>query len=162
MRVTVIVEDRKLVRALGLIRSRAPGEMEIIARTLAAIGKEYARDIITVVIYATPQRSGYKRTRFLLRSIFGEFQKMERGHVVTIGAAAKYAYFNELGTYDSAILPETVLDDARRNRSDLITLEYGSPERGLEPRPFILPAMIKLERELPGLVLTAYRRLGRG
>lgn len=162
MRVSVSLDDKALVRALGRMRARAPEEVTIVARTLAAIGREYARDLITVMIYATPQRGGYKRTRFLLRSIFGEATKEGGTDVVTIGAAAEYAVYNELGTYDGATLPEDVLAEARRNRSDLITLEYGSPERGLEPRPFILPAMIKLERELPGLVLIAYRRLARG
>lgn len=157
--VTVEVEDKALRRALGNLVTRTPAEVEAIARTLAGLGREWARDIITIAIYATPQRGGYQRTRYLLRSIYGAVDRINSEYRVTVGAAANYTAANELGTYDASVAPEEVLEAARAAASDLIVLEYGRPERGLEPRPFIIPALVMMERELPELVIRAYRRL---
>lgn len=141
--------------------------MNTLVDTLAAVGREYARDIVTVLIYATPQRGGYRRTRTLIRSIYAdvEYARRRRPARVQIGASAHYAIYNEMGTHDGYLgedTPEEILADARAAQSDLITLEYGQPEKGLEPRPFIIPALVMLEREAPQLILRAYRRMARG
>lgn len=160
MQVRVEVDDKELRRALEQLRDAVPREVDLIARTLAGIGREYARDIITIAIYATPERGGYQRTRYLLRSIYGAVDSDKNASVVTLGAAAEYSSYNELGTYDGEVAPDEVLERARKVKSDLIVLEYGDVDRGLEPRPFILPALVMLERRVPGLVAQAYRRLG--
>ena len=162
---TITVDDRELQAALVKLRQRAPHEIKLIAETLAALGKEYARDIVTVMIYATPERSGYKRTRFLLRSIYSEVQQRKGQTIITLGAGANYAAFNEFGTYDGWLgegAEAQILADARAAGSDLITLEYGNPGRGLEPRPFIIPALVQLEKKAPELVMRAVRRMTRG
>jgi hypothetical protein len=164
--VRIKITDRSLQHNMARLRARIPHELDTAAKTMAAIGKEYARDIVTVVIYQTPMRSGYKRTRFLLRSIYSTVKRSERGRVITVGAAADYSAYQELGTYEGYLgegaAEEQILRDARAFGAFLITLEYGRVERGLEPRPFILPALIMLERELPYHVEEAIYRLLKG
>lgn len=159
------IDDRAFRRAALRLAQRSPDEIETVARTLVALGREYARDIITVVIYATPQRGDYKRTRYLIRSIYGAVERIGSGAVrMTIGAAAEYAIYNELGTlsgYPGENAAAEILEAARKQAdSELIILEYGRPETGLEPRPFIIPALVMMERRLPGLVFAALKRLG--
>lgn len=164
------LEDRKLRRYLRRLGKDAPGAMEIVAETLAAQGREYARDIITLVIYATPERGGYRRTRMLIRSIYSAVEKDEKGRLqVTVGASAEYALWNEMGTGDAGAAigsnadeaAERILADAQASRQRLITLEYGNPGHGLEPRPFIIPALVMLQREAPAMIAEATERLAR-
>jgi len=143
----------------------SPEQITLIAKALAALGREYARDIITVAIYATPERGGYRRTRMLLRGIYGDFRRIKGGASVELGASANYAAYNEFGTYDGYLgdsAPDEILEAARAARSDLIVLEYGNPGKGLEPRPFLIPALAMIERQAPGLIIRAYERLANG
>jgi hypothetical protein len=166
MVVSLSLDTREMQRYLGQLNKEMPDAVATIAHTLATLGKEYARDIITVQIYATPQRGDYRRTRYLLRSIYSAVQSYEnRGHRIAVGASASYAAFNEYGTYDGWLgenASSEIVDAARRVQSDLITLEYGQVEVGLEPRPFIIPALVMLERKAPELVIRAMRRLANG
>lgn len=153
-----------------MLEQQSPATTATIAKTLAAQGREYARDIITVVIYATPERGGYRRTRMLIRSIYSAVEQGEKGKVeVTVGASADYARWNEMGTGDAGAeigssldeAAERILADAQATQQRLITLEYGNPGHGLEPRPFIIPALVMLQREAPELIARAYDRLAR-
>lgn len=170
MKVTIALKDRQLLAYMARLERDAPKMANTVAQTLAAIGKEYARDIITVAIYATPERGGYRRTRQLIRSIYAQVTHAQkgRGARVTIGASAGYAAYNEFGTYDGyqlaggAQAPTNIIAEARKAKSDLIVLEYGDVQRGLEPRPFLIPALVMLEREAPDLIIRAYRRFARG
>lgn len=161
---SITVTDDSLLRAIANLAKRMPKELDLVAETLAAKGKEYARDIITVTIYSTPERSGYKRTRYLIRSIYSAVERGEGRHSysIIVGAAANYSAYNELGTYDGYLGEDEaeakILADARADQRELITLEYGDVERGLEPRPYILPSIVMLERELPDLLSEAMNR----
>jgi hypothetical protein len=166
MDISLSLDTREMQRYLVRLGREMPEAVATIAHTLATLGKEYARDIITVQIYATPQRGGYRRTRYLLRSIYSAVQAYKKdGHRIVVGASASYAAFNEYGTYDGWIgenASEEIVEAARQAQSDLITLEYGNVEVGLEPRPFIIPALVMLERKAPELVIRAMRRLSNG
>ena len=165
MQVVVDLDDRQMRQRLQQMQRTMPAEVDLIAETLAALGKEYARDLVTVMIYATPQRSGYRRTRWLIRSIYSAVERNMNNRTIIVGAAAHYAAFNEFGTYDGWLgsdAEKQILQDARAAHSDLIKLEYGDVASGLEPRPYIIPALVMLERKLPELTIRAIRRVMRG
>jgi hypothetical protein len=166
MVVDLSLDTRQMQRYLATVQRQTPEAIDTIAHTLAALGKEWARDIVTVQIYATPQRGDYRRTRYLLRSIYSAVEKIgTSGRAVVVGASASYAAFNEYGTYDGWIgenASSEIVEAARAVQSDLITLEYGRVEVGLEPRPFIIPALVMLERKAPELVMRAMRRITDG
>jgi hypothetical protein len=166
MVVDLTLDTREMRSYLATVQSRTPEAIDTIAQTLAALGKEFARDIVTVQIYATPQRGEYRRTRMLLRSIYSAVERIgTSGRAVVVGASVSYAAFNEYGTYDGWLgenASEEIVEAARRANSDLITLEYGRVEAGLEPRPFIIPALVMLERKAPELVMRAMRRITDG
>jgi len=166
MKVTLTIDDRAFIRHMERVQREAPREFHAIATTLAAQGRELARDNVTHQIYATPQRSGYKRTRLLIRSIFGEAEATPTGAMVTIGAAAHYAAYNEFGTYDgfdmlggSGGALGNLIYLSRQVNGDARQLEFGQVERGLEPRPYIIPALIQLEMMAPEMMAAAHQRL---
>lgn len=134
------------------------------ARYLALEGRERARDIVTQQIYATPQRGGYRRTYSLLRSIYGEARKSGFTHVVIVGAAVDYATYNELGTYDNYYpgIEQDIMDRALAEGSRLPIVTFPKEGIGLEPRPFVIPAIASLYNDLEDLLEQAYRRMKRG
>lgn len=166
MKVSISLDDRAFRRWLQRLEKQLPGTLDTVAKTLAAQGREYARDIVTVMIYATPERGGYRRTRQLIRSIYGANERRGSQHRVVIGASVGYAPYNEFGTYDGYagddVAADEILAAARDSNARLITLEYGRVESGLEPRPFIIPAIVMVEREAPAMLAEAVRRLAGG
>jgi len=160
------ITDDSLVRNLRRLQREAPQAMETMTLAAAAQGREFARDIVTQQIYATPQRSGYQRTRMLIRSIYGSTERFQNGgYAIIVGASAHYAAYNEFGTYQGYIgddaVPDEIIERARRHRGEPILVQYPPADSGLEPRPFILPALVMVERELPGMVREALYRLTR-
>jgi hypothetical protein len=151
-------------RSLKKIATLTDREIAAVARFLAVEGRERARDIATAQIYATPQRGDYKRTYTLLRSIYGEVRKVGFSHIIIVGAAADYAIFNELGTYDNTFpgIQDQIALDAFDTGSARPLLTYPKNGRGLEPRPFIIPAVVALYNNLVSLLDQAYARVSRG
>ena len=125
-------------------------------------GKEHALELINTLIYNTPQRGGYIRTGALRRSI--EFYVRGNQYSTSIYAVAgrdlirPYAKFNEQGTRESHVSAEDILAQARSTVGELILLEYGRGRGGLEPRPFMYPTLIFMERILPEEVYAALQR----
>ena len=167
MSMTLRIVDDTLARNLRKLAVNAPSMIETLLDVAGASAKEHARDIITRIIYATPMRSDYRRTRMLLRSIYHAVEKEGTTYSVILGASAHYAAYNELGTYDGymgdgdaeAFIIEDALSAARSG--NLVVLEYGRPEKGLEPRPFILPALVMLSLDIPDMFREAVDRLTR-
>lgn len=120
--------------------------------------EEVAVEIINKQIYNTPER-GYERTGALRDSVYAVLIK-KPPHVweLEIGAlgssARSYALYNERGTYAGrmeldAIMRDAIMRDAiRASARVLIHLEYGDPASGLEPRPWTIPAVVTMNREL--------------
>lgn len=112
-----------------------------------------ARQLIDVQIYDTPPR-GYARTGELKRSIYAF--KARRGRdswEIVVGAyggagGRLYALYNERGTYGSRVTLESILQRA-------LQLEYGNPGQGLEPRPWVIPSVVMVSRQVPAMVLKA-------
>jgi hypothetical protein len=50
---------------------------------------------------------------------------------------------------------QDILQMAANAPGELIVLEFGSVEKGLEPRPFILPSWELMRREMPRTVYEA-------
>ena len=159
------IEDDSLVRNLRRLQREAPQALGVVADAAAAKGREFARDIVTQQIYATPRRSDYVRTRMLIRSIYSSTSRSGTSYAVIVGASAHYAAYNEFGTYEGYIgddeIPDEIIDRARRSRGEPIVLQYAPAAKGLEPRPYILPSLVMVERELPTMVREAIYRMTR-
>ena len=124
--------------------------------------QDAARRLIDKQIYDTPER-GYERTGKLAQSIYA-FKKRTSKNTwqLTVGAfggagGRLYALYNERGTYGARVSLESILKAAREVQADLIVLEYGNPASGLEPRPFVIPTVVRVHNEIPGMVLNAIR-----
>lgn len=115
-------------------------------------GVDHARELLDRLIYMTPMRGGYRRSRALTNNVAGFVRRERGGYAIYIFDRENYAWFNELGTYDYAVSPEEVINRARsRSNSQLVMVEYGREDgmSGLEPRPFLFPTMVWLEATLP-------------
>jgi hypothetical protein len=167
MGVRVTFYDESLLRGMAQLAAHWPKELPIVMETLAALGKEFARDIVTEMIYATPQRGEYRRTRMLIRSIYSAVRQEGTTHLISVGASAHYAAFNEFGTYESWLgenADRQIIEASRgkqgsRDTLILLKTEFGDPQGGLEPRPFILPALVMLERRLPEFIWRSLERV---
>lgn len=115
--------------------------------------EEVAVEIINKQIYNTPER-GYKRTGALRDSVYAVLIKKPPNvwelEIGALGSSARsYALYNERGTYAGRMELDAIMRDAiRASARVLIHLEYGDPASGLEPRPWTIPAVVTMNREL--------------
>lgn len=166
MRVNSQVDLRGLELQLGRTRSEVRLELVDVVRRLTREAEAYATELITVMIYDTPER-GYDRTGMLRDSIVASSNQLSPDRweirVYARGGAGgrEYALFNELGTYDGHRTFEDILAATEFATARLIQLNYGRPSRGLEPRPWVIPTAVHVAREAPALILEAVRKAGR-
>lgn len=139
-------------------RRTLPGELLGVAYDLSQQAEQDAKTEITRVIYNTPERGGYERTGALRDSIKG-FAQVDRAGV-TVGLEARggaegreYASYTELGTRGSFRDVASILADARD--APFGALASYSRSTGLEPRPYLYPALAEAERNLEGAILDA-------
>lgn len=163
MSFSVDVDLSRLVKKRAAFLRQFEAELARVATLLAQDAEEHARRLVTILIYNTPQRSGYDRTGALRESIKAFPQKLgSEEWIVRVGATsgpgAEYALFNEAGTLEGSVTFEEILAQARGAAGDLIILEFGRPSRGLEPRPFIIPTAVHTVRVAPAFILQAVRR----
>lgn len=135
-----------------------PGELLGVAHDLSQQAEQDAKTEINRVIYNTAERGGYERTGALRDSIKG-FAEVDRVGV-TVGLEARggaggreYASYNELGTRGSFRDVASILADARD--APFGALASYSRSTGLEPRPYLYPALAEAERNLEGAILDA-------
>jgi hypothetical protein len=127
---------------------------------LAVSGEAHALRAINELIYWKEER-GYQRTGDLRASIHAFAVEQGKVWKVYLVATAPYAAFNERGTFGSRgpwtgrVSVQDILQMAANAPGELIVLEFGSVEKGLEPRPFILPSWELMRREMPRTVYEA-------
>lgn len=127
---------------------------------LAKQAEADARQRLETLVYSTPQRGGYERTRMLIDSVQGSTAPTPTGVEVTLEAVGgnggrQYAAANETGTRARYVPLETLLREARADPDPLGMRPYERGPGGLEPRPYVAPAMARAEDELPEVVLEA-------
>ena len=129
---------------------------------LQGTAEQLARQLIDVQIYDTPPR-GYDRTGELKRSIYAFKRRKGRDSwEIVVGAfggagGRLYALYNERGTYGGRVTLESIMQRALTAGDGLIRLEYGDPASGLEPRPWTIPTVVMVSRQVPKMVLKAVR-----
>lgn len=129
--------------------------------------EDTARVLLNLQVYDTPERGGYKRTRSLWRSVYAlRLRESRTVWSLVVGAVGgargrSYALYVERGTYAGRIDLEQVWRDAQRVGQDLIHLEYGRPDAGMEPRPFTIPTVVMIVNSWSQSVLEAIREAER-
>lgn len=167
MKVQSSVDLTGLQRRMGKVTSGVRLELANVVRQLTQEAEAYATELITVMIYDTPQRGGYERTGMLRDSIVASSHQLASDRweirVYARGGAGgrEYALFNELGTFDNHRSFEQILAAANVATARLIELNYGRPGKGLEPRPWVIPTAVHVARRAPLLILEAVRKAGR-
>lgn len=143
----------------GLERHYKQLEVEVEKNTKALMTREVteaeerALELIDKVIYDTPERGGYKRTGALKRSIYAVYVKRGYEWHLEVGALGSperaYALYNERGTYKGRVTLDSIMKLAMKNAyKGLIVLEYGDAAKGLEPRPWTIPVVVMMNRDL--------------
>lgn len=131
-----------------------------LAAGLADDGEADAKARLETVLYSTPDRPPYERTRLLQDSVRGSAALTAEGFEVTLSAVGgsggkAYAAANETGTLQSHRSLEALLREARSS-PDPLSLPPDTPGRGgLEARPYISPALAEMERKLEGKLFGA-------
>lgn len=135
-------------------------EMNRVATLLKEAAERDAQHLISILIYDTPERSGYARTGDLRNSIRSSVTPAGTDKwLITVGAGdgIDYAIYNELGTLEAHRSFDEIIATAKSTAGDLIILEYGQPSRGLEPRPWVIPSIVGVSRRAPPFIIQAVR-----
>ena len=119
-----------------------------------------AKARLETLVYGTPQRGGYERSRMLIDSVQGSAVSTREGFEVTLEAVGgnggrQYAAANETGTRARYVPLETLLREARASDDPLGMSPYERGPGGLEPRPYVSNAMAAAEDGLEKPVLGA-------
>lgn len=166
MKVTTSVDLTAFQRRATRVKSEVYSGLMQVVRDLTREAEDYATELITVMIYDTPER-GYDRTGMLRDSIVATSHMLSndrweiRVHARGGAGGREYASFNELGTYDLRRSFEDILAAAEFANARLIELNYGRPGKGLEPRPWVIPTAVHVAREAPALILELIRNAGK-
>lgn len=147
------VDISGLERHYKTLQSEVRKNIDAVMTRAVPTAEEAAVEVINKQIYNTPER-GYERTGVLRDSIYAVVIK-KPPHIweLEIGAlgssARSYALYNERGTYAGRMELDDIMRDAiRASARVLIKLEYGDPAKGLEPRPWTIPAVVMMNRDL--------------
>jgi hypothetical protein len=159
------VDIRGLEDTVLDLKRHLPDALLDVAIDLKERGVGYTRELMELQIYARPTPS-YEQTRKLIESADGFVTKEDSGFSITLEARGGannrlYGAFVELGTYDSRVEAETVLEQARGD-TRLQARTFSRGEKGMAPRPSVLPALAQVERDLEVEVLEAVDRVARG
>lgn len=123
---------------------------------VAVKSEQHALRLLDALIYSTPPRGGYERTRRLRRGMQVFVREEGEGPVLYVindarsPRGAPYSVYNELGTRTGATSPDAILNRARGMvPSELILIQFGRVSGGLEPRPFFFPTVAYAEHLIP-------------
>lgn len=149
-----ISEAESLLDALDTFGKRDAGRIAM--QEVAVKGLSHALTLLDRLIYDTPQRGGYVRTRRLRRGMRTFVREETEGPVLYIindarsKKGAPYPVYNELGTRSGFRPVDRILSQARRQLpTSLVLLEFGRVSGGLEPRPFFFPTLAFMEYQIP-------------
>ena len=147
-------EVDRLLQALSEFGRKDAGRVAL--QRVAVKSLQHALALLDALIYDTPPRGGYERTRRLRRGMKTFVREEDGGPVLYIindarsKRGAPYPVYNELGTYANARNPADILAAAQgRVPSNLILMQFGKVGRGLEPRPFFFPTVAYAEHIIP-------------
>lgn len=147
-------EVDQLLQVLDRFGQRDAGRVAM--QEVAVKSLEHALRLLDTLIYDTPPRGGYERTRRLRRGMKTFVREETEGPVLYFvndarsKSGAPYPVYNEMGTRALAQRPDAILNMARsRLPTDLVLIEFGRQSGGLEPRPFFLPTVAYAEHLLP-------------
>jgi hypothetical protein len=138
-------------------------ELERVLVDLEQEAERNAKQLLTILVYATPESPTYERTRALINSITAHSRRASHDlwEVVVYASGSgerHYASYVEGGTFGGHRTFDEILRDAQGFQADLIVLEYGQPSKGVQPKPFIVPAAVMTARAAPPLIIQAVRR----
>lgn len=136
----------------GRLSNNARQALTVTAQQTAAAGQEHALQALDTLIYNTPRRGGYVRTGRLFDQTYTRVFTDQPGAagegraVIEIGNRAPYAPYVEHGTYFNYRDIDAIVNDAENRNSDPIVLRYLQRRPGVEPRPFIYPSVVLMQR----------------
>jgi hypothetical protein len=162
MSVKVSVNISGLERYFFNVDQQFRAEMERVILNLTQEAEATAKQILTVLVYDTPETERYRRTGALLRSVYAVSQKVSQGNwLIRIGASGsderQYAWFVETGTFAGHRTFDQILADAQAATAELIVLEYGRPSKGVQPKPFVVPSLVHTVQRAPPLIIQAVK-----
>lgn len=125
--------------------------------TLRAYGATHLERLMDALIYGTPPRKYYKRTKKLRGLARVRYRTLVSGRALFVISAAPYSHFVEYGTLEGwtpaeQIYAESVAKAEEGEIDQVVLIEHGRVSEGLEARPIVYPTVAYLTAILPTVV----------